>query len=548
MLRKWQKELSHLINMAEAVGVDAPRCVKLINELREAFNDEIGIVSNRRGRWSRYRGGRRRTIVRGLSLIKQMTIYRQRWNKLRRRNEKLRETLAKQMDSKTLGGRVAEEWICRVIACAPHVSSRALEDTLHLATNSDTTTVSRFSVRGIRAAWLEMYREIVFSRCRENIAKARTATQRGGEETQAAASVALTFTEPQAALLTPATGGVLVVPERLPQIKFRNAASIRPPFVGAVLLHVQDEADMRLLSTDAYDGGPIPKRGRASKIQLNVLDLLIRGVHVGIPTELVALADKSARTLATCFENLLRDVLGNILDKTPATGGGTAPATGGVTTPATGDAVPIYLVHVMLGDAIATNALAARLLWAIQEQQPLAQNVVYFLLAVRCGNHQAALSAKYAVSGVGAKTASGDSTTYAAVAGTATRLFNYVIGDYFHDFAKSAREWGRSNVAAWPSAFGSQPQAEALRNLYGPRVVPDAVMDHLRDVAVMDHLDEDRRADTTERWQSFLVKLLRTDDHPTESRFFTFRECIDNMLLMTLLEFEDTLTLKKGTP
>ena len=41
------------------------------------------------------------------------------------------------------------------------------------------------------------------------------------------------------------------------------------------------------------------------------------------------------------------------------------------------------------------------------------------------------------------------------------------------------------------------------------------------------------------------MKLLRTDDHPTESRFFTFRECIDNMLLMTLLEFEDTLTLKK---
>ena len=364
----------------------------------------------------------------------------------------------------------------------------------------------------------------------------------GGAHAPATGGLTLTFTEPQAALPTPATGGVLVAPEAHAQIKFRNAASIRPPFVGVVLLHVQDEAEMRLLSTDAYDGGPIPKRGRASKVQLNVLDLLIRGVRVGIPTELVALANKTSRTLATCFENLLRDVLGNIFDETPATGGVTAPATGGVTTPATGGAVPIYLVHFMVGDAIAANELAARLLWAIHKQKPLAKNVVYFLLAIRCGNHQAALSAKYAVSGVGAKTASGDSNAYAAVAGTAVRLYKYVIGDYFHDFAKSAREWGRSNVAAWPSGFGSQPQAAALRSLYGPRVVPDAVMDHLRDVAAF---HEDRRADITERWQSFLVNhLLRTDDHPTESRFFTFRQCIDNMLLMTLLEFEDTLKLE----
>ena len=163
---------------------------------------------------------------------------------------------------------MAEEWICRVIACAPHASSRALQDALHLATGTDTTTVSRFSVRGIRAAWVEMYRQIVFSRCRENIAKARAATQ---APPPATGGVTLTFTEPRVAPPTPATGGVIVEPEAFPQIKFRNAASIRPPFAGVVLLHVQDEAEMRLLLTDAYDGGPIPKRGRASKVQLSIL-------------------------------------------------------------------------------------------------------------------------------------------------------------------------------------------------------------------------------------------------------------------------------------
>ena len=118
---------------------------------------------------------------------------------------------------------------------------------------------------------------------------------------------------------------------------------------------------------------------------------------------------------------------------------------------------------------------------------------------------------------MGAKTASGNSNAYADVAGTAVRLYKYVIGDYFHDFATSAREWARSNVAVWPSGLGSQPQAAALRRLYGPRVVTDAVMQHLGDVAAF---HEDRRADITQRWQLFLVDdLSRTDDHPTDSLF-----------------------------
>ena len=100
--------------------------------------------------------------------------------------------------------------------------------------------------------------------------------------------------------------------------------------------------------------------------------------------------------------------------------------------------------------------------------------------------------------------------------GTAVRLYKYVIGDYFHDFATSAREWARSNVAVWPSGFGSHPQAAALRRLYGPRVVRDAVMQNLGDVAAS---HEDRRVDITERWQWFLVLyLLRTDDPLTISR------------------------------
>ena len=180
MLRKWGQRLLHLTETAEAAGVDTPRCLQSMNDLREAFTDEFGIVSNRRGKWSRYRGGKRRRRVQHLPVKKQLEIYKQRYQRACSKNNQLRKQLAKHTDSKTLGGRVTEDWICRVIACAPHVSARALQETLHLATGADATAASRFSVRGIRAAWLEMYREIVFSRCRENIANARTATQRGG--------------------------------------------------------------------------------------------------------------------------------------------------------------------------------------------------------------------------------------------------------------------------------------------------------------------------------------------------------------------------------
>ena len=184
MLRKWGTRLLQLTETAESAGADTPRCLKSINDLREALKDEFGIVSNRRGKWARYRGGKKRHMWSHVPIRTQIQSWRQRYHRVCRKNKQLREQLAKHTDSKTLGGRVAEDWICRVIACAPHVSSRALQDTLHLATGADATAVSRFSVRGIRAAWLEMYREIVFSRCRENIATARTATQRGGRTRQ----------------------------------------------------------------------------------------------------------------------------------------------------------------------------------------------------------------------------------------------------------------------------------------------------------------------------------------------------------------------------
>ena len=48
----------------------------------------------------------------------------------------------------------------------------------------------------------------------------------------------------------------------------RYCESARRPFVSVTFGHVQDEADTRPRSGDARDGPKLPKRGRASKVQM----------------------------------------------------------------------------------------------------------------------------------------------------------------------------------------------------------------------------------------------------------------------------------------
>ena len=118
----------------------------------------------------------------------------------------------------------------------------------------------------------------------------------------------------------------------------------------AVLLHVQDEAELRRLSEDRRDGPSVPRRGRASKVQVNVVDFIVGGERVHVPQALVPLANKTARTLATCFMRVLDDFCGSVL-------------------PEPAEQPTVWLVHVLVGDGIATNELAARYLLA--QKQPL---------------------------------------------------------------------------------------------------------------------------------------------------------------------------------
>ena len=81
--------------------------------------------------------------------------------------------------------------------------------------------------------------------------------------------------------------------------------------------HVQDGAEFRMLSGDHRDGLNVPRRSRTSKVQVHVVTLYAGGRQWGIPTELEAFRDKSALTLATSVERLVRDWCAALLPRWP---------------------------------------------------------------------------------------------------------------------------------------------------------------------------------------------------------------------------------------
>ena len=72
------------------------------------------------------------------------------------------------------------------------------------------------------------------------------------------------------------------------------------------------------------------------------------------------------------------------------------------------------MIHILIGDGIPTNLVAAKLLWASVAQVPLGPRVRYFLVAVKCATHQAAVAGTFAAAAGG--------ELYKTIAGVAVKL------------------------------------------------------------------------------------------------------------------------------
>ena len=432
------------------------------------------------------------------------------WRAEKKVNE-LQDRLTKLTDSKTVGGRVSEEWITRVILTAPHVSGHALAETFHLAIGSDSNVISRDSIGAIRSAFLEMWKNLLFSSAKDFIFVHRR----------------------DIANRTPAALG--------------SGLMFLPLFIS----HVQDEADIRLLTSNPGSAPGLPRRSRSSKVQVNVVHLRVQGRSWALPHELEALADKSAPVLATCFERLVQAWLAALVPPQAGGRGGSFRHN-----------PEIWMLHCLIGDGIPTNVAAAKILWACRDHVCEQDGTVvrYFLLVGKCGTHQTALSAKNGIVGRVAAAAAGDSTEYEGVTANAVRLFKYLVPDYYEDFKKSVATWVHDYLKVLlPSGAGELPQdraqAGSLQVLYTKHVIPDELLrlwnhstDRLQTVLNEDADVEAEREHIENAWVAFVVThLLQVDNKPTLTRFFTFRGCVDRMVTMDLLRIPHTALAVKSS-
>ena len=270
---------------------------------------------------------------------------------------------------------LSEEWLLRVFLSKPNASARSLEQSFGDIVGSDVRTVSRPAMNAIRDAWVEFYKPMVHK--------------------AGAALVATTS---------------------------RLAKEGKAAFAPVFLVQIQDEADIRLRSESARDGPAVPSRSRSSKVQQSVLTIHGAGEQVvRWPCELEALGNKSAATLTTSHERLLRSVVAGVLPQPQAGGLPQAQAAG----------PEVWIWHVVIGDGIGANEAAGKTLWACVRQRPLAPGARYFLVVMKCVTHQTGLTARSSVMGRAAAMGAGEGELYKALTGVASRLFKYVICDYF---------------------------------------------------------------------------------------------------------------------
>ena len=467
-----------------------PRTTAALDQLHEAIEAEFG---PQRGQATD------RANIMSMRVVR----LRQRACRAEKKVAQLQDQVASITAAKVAGGRLSDECFVRVFLASPVVTGRALSQAFRDILGPEGAVVSRPSMEGIRDAWVEIYKPMVLKTCAEMVAEGLEAARQEGRA-----------------------------------------------FAPVIFLHCQDEFDARLRSGDPRDGPKMPRRGRASKVQQHVLRLVVGHRERDIPSELEALGDKTAGTLATSFERVLRRLV-ELLPLSTQSASSIA-ASSSVEPPRrrlrTATGPDIWVVHILVGDGINTNEAAAKLLWSCVASVPLGRGVRYFLILVKCATHQVALSAKAAVEGVPTKIAGGE--LHKSLVGTAVRLYKYILCDYFEEVCSAVHVWVDRTLEVLPAAScGADPncqqQTVALRELYTEHVLPDGMlalfnnglqrMTHVLAVGRVPANERPRLVNEFTQWH--VQHLARVDACPCPSRFFTFRGATDRMLAMHLVGF-----------
>ncbi len=305
------------------------------------------------------------------------------------------------------------------------------------------------------------------------------------------------------------------------------------PHGWILIKQVHDEASMRLRSF--LQGSMGVKRGRSSKIQNSVISVnktASQTDFVRVPVELMALERKDAPTMATALLRSLQEVL-QAVDPTVVMRG----------------------LHVVIGDGIATNEAACRLLFGFMcERRFLTDYRLFFL---RCSTHQANLVVKRAVCGPGHKHKDHP------LISCCSRFFKHLLPHNVEEFSTNLRlHAGRRvafrNVATMTkeetdSARDRANATRSLQRLYGKGVLPDSLIQAINgDLSGLECL---HTAGTKGNSLSEVLCLLhkhclQVEEKPVVTRFHLFADCVHCLLRWKMLNLtpEDVLSVHTKQP
>ena len=483
-----------------------PKTTEALQSLRAAVEEEMPVRRTMHAVATLPTRKRKRVYVRCVDRPgSRERKHEQRARRLAGDNEKLRAKLASHTAAKAGEHNcVAPDWMVRVFLSTPSANARGLSKAFTEVVGMDAPTISRQSISRIRDAWVEMYKPMVYKIGADRVAAAEATARR-----------------------------------------------LRIDFVPVFFQQVQDEADIKLRS-ELAKAFRILSRSRASKVQQSACTLFDMYGSLDFPTELEALGDKTAATLATSFERLLRLVASTVISpvtcgdalRRAATRTARPAPRGSALLPAAQAAPDIWLIHILVGDGIATNNAAAKRLWACVCDRSLGPRVRYLLVVIVCGTHQAGLAAKSAVVGRAAAVARGK--LHVDIIGVSVRLYKYLINDYYEEFVFSVNEWVVRDLVVLPATSGdasSHARTVKMQTLYTEHVLPRAMLalwnnglDRLEHVVLAGQDPEEERPRLVRGFVQWIVQhLMHVDSAPTLSRFFTCRDALDRMFTMMLL-------------
>ena len=296
------------------------------------------------------------------------------------------------------------------------------------------------------------------------------------------------------------------------------------------LVHIHDEAVLRLRSFLASGTAGSARLGRSthSKILNHVLQLHTDSSSTSVMTELQPLARKDANTMACALLVPVKECVSKCME--------------GVAFCETGASVRV--LHLITGDGIATNDLAARFVMYAMDAIAFEAGFAYFMIVWICASHLSNLNVMLAVCGGHVK----DAARNDPICCNCSRLYRHLMPDYAEEFG--AALWAYLDEAVRLRSPGecdptARLRSENLFQLYGEAVLPrEIVLLYNCGLDQPDHCDAQSagRADVCRAFFTCLRRhCLRVDEKPIVSRFWTFAACVHGLLRFRLLNLPESV-------